>query len=108
MSVVAVEKSPFLMAVQRVVGGVEIEHDALGLARLGLDVERGQQTVDRTRVENDLLVTALRVGAGRGSLETVERALAGTGFAAVAAAAAAFAFEVLLAADRASSGSERS
>ncbi len=88
------------MAMQAVVGGVEIEHDALGLARLRLDVERGQQTVHRTRVENDFLVAALRAGVDRGSLETVERALAGTGVAAVAPAAAAFACEVLLAAQQ--------
>ena len=61
--------------------------------------ERGQQTVGRTRVENYFLVAALRIGAGRGALETVERALAGARLAAVAAAAA-FAFEVLLAAEQ--------
>ena len=97
VSVVAVGKAPFLVAVQPVVGGVEIEHDALGLARLRLNVEIGQQTVHRTRVENDLLVTALRVGVGRGSLEAVESALAGTGVAAVLGSAALLAFEVLFA-----------
>ena len=61
VSVVAVEKAPFLVAVQPVVGGVEIEHDALGLARLRLNVEIGQQTVHRARVENDLLVTRISI-----------------------------------------------
>ena len=100
MPVVAVEKAPFLMAVQAVVGGVEIEHDALGLARLRLNVEIGQQTVDRACVENDLLVTAGRVGVGGGPLEAVESALAGAGVAAVLGSAALLACEVLLAAQQ--------
>ena len=100
VSVVAVKKTPLLVAVQPVVGGVEIEHDALGLARLRLDVERGQQTVHRARVENDLLVTALRAGVGRGPLEAVESALAGAGVAAVLAPPPLLAFEVLLAAEQ--------
>ena len=100
MPVVAVEKALFLMAVQRVVGGVEIEHDALGLARLRLNVEIGQQPLHRARVENDLLVTALRAGVGRGPFEAVEGALAGAGVAAVLGSAALFAFEVLLAAEQ--------
>ena len=83
VSVVAVEKAPFLVAVQRVAGGVEIEHDALGLAGLGWDVERGQQTAGRGGVESDLLVTAGRATFGRGQLQAVKRALAGAGFAAI-------------------------
>ena len=100
VSVVAVKKAPLLAAVQRVVGGVEIEHDALGLARLRLNVERGQQTVGRARVENDLLVTALRAGLGRGQLQAVESALAGARLAAVLGSAALLAFEVLFAAQQ--------
>ena len=100
VSVVAVEKTSFLVAVQPVVGGVEIEHDALGLAGLGLDVERGQQTIDRARVENDLFVAAGRAGLGRGQLQAVESALAGAGFAAILGAPPLLAFEILFAAEQ--------
>ena len=98
VSVVAVKKTSFLVAVQAVVGGVEIEHDALGLAGLGLDVERGQQTVGRAGVENDLFVAAGRAGLGRGQLQAVESALAGAGVAAILGAP--LAFEILFAAEQ--------
>ena len=94
------EESSFLVAVQRVVGGIEIEHDAIGLTRLRLDVERGQQTVDRVRVENDLFVAAGRAGLGRGQLQAVESALAGAGFAAILGPPPLLAFKVLFAAQQ--------
>ena len=68
--------------------------------RLRLDIEVRQQTIDRTRVENDLLVAAGRAGLGRGQLQAVESALAGARLAAVLGSAALLAFEVLLAAQQ--------
>ena len=99
VSVVAVKKAPFLAAVQRVVGGVEIEHDALGLARLRLDVERGQQTVGRAGVEHDLLVTSLRPGRPWPGFNSrrLRVLLPAPGFAAVLASPPLLAFEVLFA-----------
>ena len=86
------EKSPFLMAVQRV---VPIEHDALGLARLGLDGARSADGRPHSCRERSSCTASRRRWPG-----FAREPLAGTGFAAVAAAAAAFAFEVLLAAEQ--------
>ena len=48
--VVAVEEPPFLLAVQRIVGGVEIEHDLLGSALMRLEEQIDQQRLDRHRI----------------------------------------------------------
>ena len=71
-----------------------------GWRGLRLDVERCQQPVDRTRVENDLLVTARHAGLGRGQLQAIESALAGAGVAAILAPPPLLAFEVLFAAQQ--------
>ena len=73
--VVAVEKAPFLLAVQRVVGGIDIEHDAHGRPRVGLDEQVDQQRIERRRVIAHLLV-AVRLRARPRQLQPVQRALA--------------------------------
>ena len=47
--VIAVEEAPFLMAVQRVVGGVEIEDDLLRRAAVRLQKQIDEQRLDRRR-----------------------------------------------------------
>src|SRR6202011_3691193 len=73
--VVAVKEPAFLMAVQRVVGGVEIEHD---LARR-IDV-RGEKQLDEQRLDRRpvmaYLVIARPPALGRLVLQAVQRALA--------------------------------
>ena len=54
--VVAVEEPAFLMAVQRIVGGVEVEDDLLGRPGVRLEEEVDEQRLDRRRVVADLLV----------------------------------------------------
>ena len=44
--VIAVEEAAFLMAVQRVIGGVEIEDDLFGRAAMGLQKQIDQQRLD--------------------------------------------------------------
>ena len=44
--VVAVEEAPLLMAVHRIVGGVDVEHDLLGRRLEGGDVGLHQNLVD--------------------------------------------------------------
>ena len=72
--VVAVEEPPFLVAVQRVVGGVEIEHDLLRRLRVRVEEEVHEQRLDRRAVVGD---PAVAVGFRGTVLEPVERALAG-------------------------------
>jgi hypothetical protein len=62
------------MAVQRVIGGVEIEDDLLGRRRVRFEEQVDEQAFDRRAVVADLVV-ARRLG-GR-VLETVQGALAG-------------------------------
>ena len=72
--VVAVEEPAFLMAVQRIVGGVEVEHDLLGRLRVRLEEEVDEQRLDRRRVVADLLVAG---GDLARQFEPVQRRLAG-------------------------------
>ena len=70
--VVAVEEPPLLVAVQRVVGGVEIEHDLLRRPVVGVEEQIHEQRLDRRAVVGD---PAVAVGPGGAMLEPVERAL---------------------------------
>ena len=72
--VVAVEEPPLLMPVQRVVGGVEVEHDLLRRALVGVEKQVDEQRLDRGAVVGD---PAVAVGFRAAMLEPVERALAG-------------------------------
>ena len=54
--VVAVEEAPFLVAMQRVVGGVEIEDDLLRRACVGLDKEVDKHPLDCRRIMADLVI----------------------------------------------------
>ena len=84
--VIRVEVAPFLGAVQRVVGRVEIEDDLLGRRAVRLQEQRDQQTVDRRRVGGDPLVAVARRPVRDAELEPVERARTGQRMAAVALA----------------------
>ena len=60
--VVAVEEPPLLVAVQRVVGGVEVEHDLLRRPVVGVEEEVDEQRLDRRAVVAD---PAVAVGLPR-------------------------------------------
>src|SRR5512144_2757618 len=81
--IVAVKEAAQLMAVDRVIGGIEVEHDPLRRLRVGLEEEVHPQVLHGVRVTSDLLVATLLVGTDRGQFEPVEGALAGQGFAPV-------------------------
>jgi hypothetical protein len=68
------EEPPFLMAVQGVVGGVEIEDDPLGRRPVRLEEEGDEQVLDRCRIVADFVVARR---SDRRMLEPIERALAG-------------------------------
>lgn len=96
--VVAVEKPTRLLAVQRIVGRVEVQHDRLARRR-GMRIQKrvDEEVLDLRAVGEDLLVAALRIGADRRQLHSVERALARQRLAGVAPANAILAGRVLLA-----------
>jgi hypothetical protein len=58
--VVTVEEAPFLIAVNGIVGGVQVEHDALGRPPLGLQEQVHEEVLDRRRIVADLVVAARR------------------------------------------------
>ena len=68
------EEAAFLVAVQRVVGGVEIEDDPAWRRLVRVEEEVDEQALDRFAVMADFMVAR---GADRGVLEPVQRALAG-------------------------------
>ena len=73
--IVAVEEPPLLLAVQRVVGGVEVEDDLLRRPLVRLQEQIDEQVGERRRVVTDLVIAV--IGPQRGVLQPVERALAG-------------------------------
>ena len=72
--VIAVEEAAFLMPVQRVVGGVEIEDDLRRRRRVSIEKEIDKQPFDLGRVVADLVI-ARRFGPAQ--FQPVQRALAG-------------------------------
>src|SRR5215207_1141261 len=68
------EEAPFLVAMDRVVGGVEIENDLLGRALVRLQEQVDEQSFDRCAVVGDLVI-ARRLGPAQ--LKPVQRRLAG-------------------------------
>ena len=56
--IVAMEETPFLLAMQGVVGGVQIENDVRGRARVRFDEQVHEQLLDRGAVATDLVVEA--------------------------------------------------
>ena len=73
--VVAVEEAAFLLAVERDVGVVEIEHDLPWRPLMRLEEQIDEQRVDPRALTVDLVV--LRGMAPRHVLQAIERALAG-------------------------------
>ncbi len=72
--VVAVEEAPLLVAVQRIVGGIEIEDDLLGRPRVRLQEQVDEQRSRSPPVVADLVIARRRKLA---QLQPVERRLAG-------------------------------
>ena len=72
--VVAVKEPTLLVAVQRIVGGVEIEHDLLRRPIVGVEEHLHEQRLDRRTVVGD---PAVAVGCRGAVFQPVERALAG-------------------------------
>ena len=72
--VIAVEEAPLLTAVQRVVGGVEVEHQPFRRALVGVEKQVHEQRLDRRPVVTD---AAIAMRPRRRVLQTVQRRLAG-------------------------------
>ena len=70
--VIAVEKAALLMAVQRVVGGVEIENDLLGRAAMRLQEQVDQQRLDHRLVVADLVIAGRKRPADGSSRFSVD------------------------------------
>ena len=66
-------EAAFLMPVQRVVGGIQVENDRLGRRLVGLEEEGDEQALDRDWIVPNLVVAAR---FRRRGLELVERAFA--------------------------------
>ena len=75
--VIAMKEAVLLLAVEGIVGGIEIEDDGIGGLRMSLQEQFNQQGLQGLGVVVDLVVA---VGAlGGGMFESVEGALAGQG-----------------------------
>ena len=68
------EETPFLVAVQRVIGGVQIEDDLLGRAGVGIEEELDKHPLDRRPIMADLVIGRDRLAA---QFQPVERRFAG-------------------------------
>ena len=74
--VIAVEEPPFLVPVQRVVGGIDIEDDLRGWRLMRLQEERDEQAFNGGRIMRDLVI-ACRLRSAQ--LKTVGVDLPATG-----------------------------
>ena len=74
MPVVAVEEPALLAAVQRIVGGVEIQHDLRRRGGMGLQEQVHQQPLDRFPLGGNPLVAVLRRRRRHPELQAVQRA----------------------------------
>ena len=72
--VIAVEEPALLAAVQRIAGGVEIEHDLRRRGGMGLQEQVHQQPVHRVRVSDDPLVAVPGRRFRHAELQPVQRA----------------------------------
>ncbi len=77
MTVIAVEETPLLTAVHRVVGGVDVQNDPTRRPPLRPKEALHQQPVDRLASVGDLVVALIAIA--RKTLQTVQRALARKG-----------------------------
>ena len=82
--VVAVKEPALLLAMQRRVGGVQIDDDPFGRLDLRLQIHLHQQPVDGRGVVADLLVAVLGGASLSRALQTAQRGLAGQRFARLA------------------------
>ena len=84
MAVVAVKETPQLMPMQRIVGGVEGEHDPF--RRLGVHRQKhgDEKPLDVAVAGDDLLVATRRVGTDRRQLQPVPRVATGERLAPIA------------------------
>jgi len=74
--VIAVEEAAFLVAMQRVVGGVEVEDDLLGRGCVRVEKQLHQQALDGSAIVSDAVIAA---GLFAGVLQPVQSGLAGEG-----------------------------
>ena len=95
--IVAVEEAAELTAVQREVGAVQVQDDALGRDDVLLHEGVHEEPLHGVEVGHGLLVPAGGVGADGRKFETVEGALAGQGLALVAGPDALLALRIVLA-----------
>ena len=72
--IIAVKEAPFLMAVQRVVGGVEVENDLLGRLPMRFQEQIDKQCFDLAAIPGNAVVAGHRRPA---QLQPVEGAFAG-------------------------------
>ncbi len=73
-AVVAVKEAPFLLTVQRIVGGIQIQPDFFRGPRVRFDKQIDQQPVDTLSVGHDPLVTTPRSRFRTAQLQSIERA----------------------------------
>jgi hypothetical protein len=71
--VVAVEEPAFLMAVDRIIGGIEVEYDLLRRTAVRIEKQIDKQRLDGGGIVTDLVIARRR---GLAQFEAVERALA--------------------------------
>ena len=78
------EEAALLMAMQRVIGRVEVQYDLFGRLLVGVHKQLHQQRIDRFAVRNNLLVPVRGRRLGGTQLQTVQGARPGQRMAPVA------------------------
>ena len=76
VAVVAVKEPSFLVAMDRIVGGIQVQNDLRGLRFVGRDKRVDHPPVDLVAIHGDLLVPLLAIDLLCGQFQPVQRALA--------------------------------
>ena len=77
MPIVAVEETPFLLPMQRIVGRVQIQDDFFRRLLVGLEKDLHQQAVHGSVIQHDFFVALLPTGRLFGQFQPIQGALSG-------------------------------
>ena len=69
------EETPFLLAMQRIVGGIQVQDDFLRLLPVGCEKDLYQQAVHDSVIQHDLFVALLPTGRLLGQSQAIQGAL---------------------------------
>ena len=91
------EEPSFLMSVNRIVGGIQVQNDLKWRSLVRIQKMIDHQPIDRFRIHHDLLVPFASSGIGARQFQSIQRALARQRFASISSFTPMLSFGIRLA-----------